>query len=148
MILFLGILLLDFFISLKVGLMIGYLASVLWIILSAILGIALLRLSPYALISNFQTFDFGQFDIRDLHNASMAYIGGSILLIVPGVLTDAIGVALFIYILYLHLFATMRPKSQRRDYKSDLNEKEGENDVIDVEIVDEPCVGDSTRRSD
>jgi UPF0716 family protein affecting phage T7 exclusion len=132
MLLFVLLVMADFFISLKVGIEIGYLASVVWIVSSAIVGIVLLRLSPYALISNFQSFNFGEFDIRDVHNASMAYLLGAVLLIVPGVLSDFAGIALLAYTLYLHLFAKMRHNERK-----DREKFEGVDNVIDVEIVDE-----------
>ncbi len=125
----------ELFVSLRVGIAIGFGWSVIWILSTMIIGALLLRLSPYALISNFQSFNFGQFDIRDVHNASMAYLLGAILLIIPGVLTDLIGVGLLAYTLYLHISATIRPKQESRTYDP-FNK--GDNDVIDVEIIDEP----------
>jgi len=133
----------ELFVSLRVGIAIGFGWSVVWILATMIVGGLLLRLSPYALMNNFQTFNFGQFDIRDVHNASMAYLLGAILLIVPGVLTDLIGVALLGYTLYLHLFATIRPK--RNLYREPFENHEGEHDVIDVEILDEPDRRDADR---
>ena len=148
MILFLAFVMLDFFVSLRVGISIGYLASVAWIVLSALLGGVLLRLSPYALINNFQTFNFGKFSLRDMHNAGMAYLGGSILLIIPGVLSDLLGVSLFAYLLYLHLFATIRPEKANGGHDACGSQNiKGEYDVIDVEIVDEPGRGDNNRGS-
>ena len=134
----------ELFVSLKVGIAIGYGWSVVWILATMVIGGLLLRLSPYALMSNFQTFNFGQFDLRDVHNASMAYLLGAILLIVPGVLTDLIGIGLLAYTLYLHTFATIRPKQKPQNY--DPFDK-GEEDVIDVEIIDGPDHRDSDRRS-
>ncbi len=125
----------ELFVSLKVGIVIGFGWSVVWILSTMVLGGLLLRLSPYALMSNFQSFNFGRFDVRDVHNASIAYLLGAILLIVPGVLTDLLGVGLLLYTLYLHMFATMRPTRQE-PYKDHFTD-EGEPHVIDVEIVDE-----------
>jgi UPF0716 family protein affecting phage T7 exclusion len=133
----------ELFVSLKVGITIGFGWSVVWILATMVIGGLLLRLSPYALISNFQTFNFGRFDVRDVQNASMAYLLGSILLIVPGVLTDLIGLGLLAYTLYLHMFATIRPKRNPQHYDP-FNK--GEEDVIDVEIVDEPDRRESDRR--
>ncbi len=125
----------ELFVSLRVGIAIGFGWSVVWILSTMILGGLLLRLSPYALMNNFQTFNFGRFDVRDVHNASMAYLLGAILLIIPGVLTDLLGLALLGYTLYLHLFATIRPKSKTNHF--DPFAQEGDTDVIDVEIIDE-----------
>lgn len=135
MLLILIFLMADFFVSLKVGIEIGYLNSVLWIIGSAILGGFLLRLSPYALMSSFQSFSFGEFDIQDVQNAAMAYLLGAILLIIPGVLSDAIGLGLVLFSLYLHLFAKIRPRKYNNFQH--FNQKQGENnEIIDVEVID------------
>ncbi len=133
--LFLIFLMTDFFVSLKVGIEIGYLNSVLWIIGSAILGGILLRLSPYALMSSFQSLSFGEFDIHDVQNASLSYLIGSILLIIPGVLSDTIGLGLVMFSLYLHLFAKIRPKKYNNFQNFNQNQGE-ENEIIDVEIID------------
>lgn len=125
----------DFFVSLKVGIEIGYLNSVLWIVGSSILGIVLFRLSPYTLMSSLESFSFGEFDILDVQNATISYLVGAILLIIPGVLSDFIGLVLVMYSLYLHLFAKIRPR--RYDNFQSFNQNEGEeNEIIDVEIID------------
>ena len=131
----------ELFVSLKVGIVIGFGWSVFWILSTMILGALLLRLSPYALWSNFQTFNFGHFDINDLQGASMAYMIAAILLIIPGVLSDILGAGLLIYTLYLHLFARIKNK-QKRSLDPFY---EGENNVIDVEIIDESDRNDSDR---
>ena len=135
----------ELFVSLKVGLIIGFGWSVVWIVVSSIIGVLLLRLSPYALWSNFQSFNFGNFDIQDVHNASIAYLIGSILLIIPGVLTDILGVALLLYVLYLHLFARIKPSIKQEN--NNFKQQEGETDVIDVKIIDERSSIDSNRSS-
>ena len=135
MLLILIFLMADFFVSLKVGIEIGYLNSILWIIGSAILGGILLRLSPYALMSSLQNFSFGEFDIYDVQNASLSYLIGSILLIIPGVLSDIIGLVLVMFSLYLHLFAKIRPRKYNNF--QNFNQNKGEdNEIIDVEIID------------
>ncbi|WP_292657419.1 FxsA family protein [Nitratifractor sp.] len=134
----------ELFVSLKVGIAIGFGWSVVWILSTMAIGGILLRLSPYALWNNFQTFNFGRFDVRNVHNASMAYLMGAILLIIPGVLTDLIGAGLLLYTLYLHLFARIRPTPHNKAYDPF---SEGDNNVIDVEIIDELDRGDSDRRS-
>ena len=132
----------ELFVSLKVGTVIGFGWSVVWILSTMFLGALLLKFSPYALINNFQTFNFGRFDVRDVHNASMAYLLGSVLLILPGVLSDLLGAGLLLYTLYLHLFAKIRPNPKQQTYDP-FNK--GEEDVIDVEIIDEPDRRDPDR---
>jgi len=131
----------ELFVSLKVGISIGFARSVVWILSTMLFGGILLRLSPYALMNNFQTFNFGRFDLRDVQNASISYLFGAVLLIVPGVLTDGIGVLLLCYTLCLHLFAKIRPARPERHDPFD----KGEENVIDVEIIDDADCRDADR---
>jgi UPF0716 family protein affecting phage T7 exclusion len=123
---------LELFVSMKVGDMIGFLPSVLWILLTMIAGSTLLRLSPYTFMGNMMSMQMGKLDLRSANNASMSYLMGSIMLIIPGVITDVIGLLMLLYTLYLQLLAKMRPQQPRNDIQT-----KGDSDVIDVEIIDE-----------
>ena len=136
---FVGLFFGELLASLKVGLLIGFGWSVVWIIASALTGTLLIRLSPYALMHAFNTMSFQGFDPRSMHNVALAYLFGAILLIVPGVLSDGIGAVLLLYALYLRLFGRMRTTTQ--------NPTQGDNDVIDVEIIhDNDCDKFDTER--
>ncbi len=127
----LGLLLGELLVSLKVGMVIGYGWSVVWIVGSGALGWLLIKLSPYALMHAFNTMNLDNLStMRNAQNAALAYLFAAVLLIIPGVLTDAIGVLMLLYALYLRLFATMQTTNQN-PYN------QGDNDVIDVEIIDE-----------
>jgi UPF0716 family protein affecting phage T7 exclusion len=126
---FVGLFFGELLVSLKVGLTIGFGWSVIWIIGSAMLGGLLIRLSPYALMQTFNTMNLSDFDVRNAHNAALSYLFAAILLLVPGVVTDGLGLVMLLYTIYLRLFATMRPNNPHTH--------KGDNDVIDVEIVDE-----------
>ncbi|NPA50733.1 MAG: FxsA family protein [Epsilonproteobacteria bacterium] len=117
----------EFLVSLKVGMIIGFGWSVVWIVATSIIGALLLKFSPYAIMDNLQHIGFKNFDLRNAQNAIFAYIFGAIFLIIPGVLSDILGIFLLLYSFYLRLFAKMPP---------DLKNK-GDMDVIDVEIIDE-----------
>jgi len=123
---------LELFVSMKVGDIIGFVPSVLWILLTMIAGSTLLRLSPYTFMGNVMSVQMGKLDLRSANNASMSYLLGAILLIIPGVITDVLAVLLLLYTLYLRLLAKMRPQQQNK-YK----QTKGDSDVIDVEIIDE-----------
>jgi 2-isopropylmalate synthase/UPF0716 protein FxsA len=97
-----------------------------------IAGSTLLRLSPYTFMGNMMSMQMGKLDLRSANNASMSYLMGSIMLIIPGVITDVIGLLMLLYTLYLQLLAKMRPQQPRNDIQT-----KGDNDVIDVEIIDE-----------
>ena len=123
---------LELFISMMVGDKIGFGSSVLWIMSTMVLGIMLLRLSPYAFMGNIKSVQMGKIDLQSANNASMSYLMGSILLIIPGVIGDGMGVLMLLYTLYLHLLAKIRPQQQQK-----YNNQQGEDDVIDVEIISE-----------
>ncbi len=122
----------ELFVSMKVGDIIGFLPSVLWILGTMIIGGLLLRFSPYAFMGNVMSVQMGKLDPKSANALSMSYLLGSILLIVPGVITDFFGVGFLLYALYLHLLAKIRPQ-QHNTYA----DKKGDDDVIDVEIIDE-----------
>jgi 2-isopropylmalate synthase/UPF0716 protein FxsA len=126
---FIGLFFGELLASLKVGLVIGFGGSVIWIAGSALLGGLLIRLSPYALMQTFNTMNLSGFDVRNAHNAALSYLFAAILLLVPGVLTDGLGLVMLLYTIYLRLFATMRPTNPYT--------QKGDDDVIDVEIIDE-----------
>jgi UPF0716 family protein affecting phage T7 exclusion len=73
----------------------------------------------------------GKLNLKKFQDASMAYFVGAILLIIPGVLSDFMGVAALGYTLYLQFIAKITPE-QTNNYT-----QKGDNDVIDVEIIDE-----------
>ena len=120
----------ELYLSLKVGEMIGFWWSLLWIIMAMALGIFLLKRSPMALAQNFGHFALQKGDIKAFENASMTYFAAAILLIIPGVFNDILAFVALLYGLYLHLSATMKP-DRRED-----NHKNHEEEIIDVEVID------------
>ena len=125
-------LLLELYLSLTVGEQIGFIWSAIWIVVTMIIGIQLLRLSPFAVMGNLDAVTRGKLSLEGFHSASSAYLVGAILLIIPGVLTDFLGVLALLFTLYLQFVAKMTP--EQTSYKS---KRQGEDDVIDVEIIDE-----------
>lgn len=124
-------LLLELYLSLSVGEAIGFLWSVIWIVVTMIVGVQLLRLSPFAVMGNLQSVKMGKLSLKAFENASTAYFIGAILLIIPGVLSDMLGVLAMCYTLYLHFVAKITPE------QTNFKHKQGEDDVIDVEVIDE-----------
>ena len=122
--------LLELYLSLKTGETIGFFWSVVWIVLTFLLGLILLKRSPNTILSNMQAVQMGKLNIEKFNNASISYFVGSILLIIPGVLSDFLGIVAFGYTFYLQFIAKITPQ-QSNNYR-----KKGDEDVIDVEIVD------------
>ncbi len=120
----------ELYLSLSVVEELGAGWSVLWIVGTIFIGIKLLKSSQYAIEGGMKNVSKGKLDIQSFQNASMAYLLGSILLLIPGILSDTFGVMALIYTLYLQFIAKVTPE------KPNFNEK-GDNDVIDVEIISE-----------
>ena len=88
--------LLELFVLIQVGSVIGAGWTVLLVILSAVLGVAVMRRQGMAALADLQS---GMEDLRDpvrpIAHGVLIMLAG-LLLIVPGFLTDAVGVALLI----------------------------------------------------
>jgi UPF0716 family protein affecting phage T7 exclusion len=128
---------LELYLSLKTGESIGFFWSVVWIVLSAVIGATLLKNSPLAVMGNMQAMQKGKLNIKKFQDASMSYFMGSIFLMIPGVLSDFFGVIALGYTLYLQFIAKITPE------QTNFNQKQGDNDVIDVEIIDEHTADNS-----
>jgi len=124
--------LIELYLSLKTGENIGFLWSVIWIMGSFMLGMALLQKSQHTMLGNMQSMKMGKLDIRGFQNVSMAYFVGAILLIIPGVFSDLLGLLALGYTVYLQFVAKITPEHTKNNFK-----KQGDDNVIDVEIIDE-----------
>ena len=122
---------LELYLSLKTGETIGFFWSVVWIVLSALLGMTLLKNSPLAVMGNMQAMQKGKLNIKKFQDASMSYFIGSIMLIIPGVLSDFLGIVSLAYTFYLQFVAKITPE------QTNFNQNKGDDNVIDVEIIDE-----------
>lgn len=127
--------LLELYLSLKTGETIGFFWSVVWIMVSGIIGMILLQNSPHAIVGQMQSVQKGKLNIKKFQDASMAYFIGSILLIIPGVLSDLMGVFALGYTLYLQFVAKITP--EQTNFKNNHQNIKGDDNVIDVEIIDE-----------
>jgi len=140
MIFILGYFILELLFSIKFGMSIGFGWSVVWVVGTSILGGILLKLSPYAIADSFNKIAFEHFDIVSAQNAALSYVLGAILLIIPGILSDFLGIALLLYTLYLRLFAKMPQRNEN------IYQKKGDDDVIDVEIIESSSCDDSSSK--
>jgi len=126
--------LIELYLSLKTGESIGFFWSVMWIMASGIIGVILLQNSPHAIMGQMQSVQRGKLDLKKFQDASMAYFIGSILLIVPGVFSDFLGLFALGYTLYLQFIAKITP--EQTNFQNNQQNK-GDDNVIDVEIIDE-----------
>ena len=123
--------LLELYLSLKTGETIGFFWSVVWIITTAVVGMILLQNSPHAIMGQMQSVQRGKLNLQKFQDASMAYFIGSILLIIPGVFSDFLGLFALAYTLYLQFIAKITPE------QTNFKTHKGDDNVIDVEIIDE-----------
>ncbi|RLA67610.1 MAG: FxsA family protein [Epsilonproteobacteria bacterium] len=121
----------ELYLSLKTGENIGFLWSVVWIVLSFSLGMFLLKSSSHTMLANMQAMKQGKLDAKTFQNASMSYFLAAVLLMIPGVFSDFLGLLALLYTLYLQLVVKITPE-QTNTYT-----KQGDEHVIDVEIIDE-----------
>ena len=124
-------LMLELYLSLYVGERIGFMGSAIWIVVSMIIGIRLLQSSPLTLMGNLNAVSRGKLSMESFQNASTAYLVGALLLIIPGVLSDILGVLSLAYTMYLRFVAKITPEQTK------FHGNKGDDDVIDVEIIDE-----------
>jgi len=125
------ILLLELFLSLKIGENIGFMWSVLWIVASMMFGFRLLRLSSLSMMGNLNSVRLGKLSMQNFKNASTSYLAAAILFIIPGVLSDFLGLIALFYTFYLQFIARISPEQTNNNFK-----KQGNENVIDVEIID------------
>ncbi len=138
MLLLVGYFIIELLASIKLGIAIGFGWSVIWVLATSFLGVVLLRLSPYAVMDSFNQIAFKKFNVIDAQNAAISYILGAILLIIPGVFSDILGLLLFGYTIYLRMFAKIAPEYENSKYNK------GDDDVIDVEIIDSTTSDNTT----
>jgi len=123
--------LLELYLSLYVGERIGFWWSVIWIMATMMIGIRLLQNTPFTLMGHISNVSRGKLSLQEFQNASTAYLLGATLLIIPGVLTDILGVLALAYTMYLRFVAKITPEQTK------FNQNKGDDNVIDVEIIDE-----------
>ena len=134
MIYILSYFILELFFSLKVGSSIGFLWSIIWIVVTFIVGMSLIQNAHTNIKSNMASLKEGKLNMKSFHDSATSYFLGAILLIVPGVFSDILGGIALLYTFYLQLGGTIS-SSKNKTNINNLN-KQGDDDVIDVEIIE------------
>ncbi len=130
-------------ISSSISSAIGGLWTFFEIILSAVIGILLLQNFKYALSENMMDLARGNITQQDFMRLNVFTALGAVLLIIPGFFTDIIGVFLqfeFFALLLAKKFLKKGSKKDQNDpfeYTEFKYQNKGDEDVIDVEIIDD-----------
>ncbi|WP_456323134.1 FxsA family protein [Hydrogenimonas sp.] len=136
MIYFLLYLFLEIFVSVEISSAIGPFWTFVEVIGSAIAGLLLLTNFRYTFFENMQAVMEGRITPESFQKQNMASLIGAILLIVPGFLTDIVGLALQ-FGLFANIVANRLAKRGRKNENIQTTPfQEGESDVIDVEIIE------------
>ncbi len=141
MIYFLVYLFLEIFVSVEISAAIGPFWTFVEVIASALAGLLLLTNFRYTFSENMRAMMAGEITPESFQKQNLAALVGAILLIVPGFFTDIVGLLLQFGIFSGFIARRLlRKEGYRRGKESEFEKefKEGECDVIDVEIVDHP----------
>jgi UPF0716 protein FxsA len=136
MLYFLAYLFFEVIISVNISSYIGGFATFLEILLSALIGISILINFRKTLVENMTAVSYNCIDLQQFQRLNLFTLFGAILLIIPGFLTDIIGVLMQFSVFTSMLVNRYNVKSgtcNTQDYKQDNLKKDS--DVIDVEII-------------
>ncbi len=136
MIYFLIYLFLEVIISVKISSSIGGLITFFEIVVSAFVGILILINFRKTVFENISVVSYNFIDLEELQRLNLFTLFGAIFLIVPGFLTDILGILMQFSTLMSILVNRYNVKSGNcnRNYNNTNNLKK-DSDVIDVEII-------------
>lgn len=134
MIYFIVYLFLEVIVSVNIASALGGFLTFLEIIFSAFLGFVILVNFRETLSENFRALSRNAIDIQQFQSLNLFTIIGAFLLIIPGFLTDIIGILLQ-FSVFTSMLVNHFAKSNKTNFKQ--NNKQKDSDVIDVEIVDD-----------
>ena len=129
---------LEVMISVNLSSQIGGLNTFLELLLSAFVGFVLLVNFRATLMENMQAFSMQKIDVQEFQRLNIFAVLGAVLLILPGFLTDIIGVLLQFSVITKMLVNRFTAKSTNQKntrYTHTQIHEEKDDDVIDVEII-------------
>lgn len=135
MIYFVVYLFLEVLISVNISSYIGGFMTFFEIVLSAFIGIAILVNFRKTLAQNMTAVSYNCIDLKQFQSLNLFTIFGAILLILPGFLTDFIGILMQFSVFTTMLVNRYHVKSGSCKTKHETNNIKKDLDVIDVEII-------------
>jgi len=134
MIYFLVYLFLEVIVSVNISSAIGGFGTFIEILLSAFYGFVILSNFRNTLMQNLMAVSYKQIDLYEFERLNLFTIIGAILLIIPGFLTDIIGLLLQFSVFTSMLVNKYGVKNKQEEFDKFCNEEN--DDVIDVEIIE------------
>ena len=139
MIYFIVYLFLEVLISVKISSAIGGIATFIEIMLSAFIGLSILVNFRKTLVENMSAVSLHCIDLEQFERLNLFTLFGAILLIVPGFLTDILGILMQFGVFTSMIVNRYNVKSGNcnTDFSvnSETNRNKKDSDVIDVEII-------------
>ncbi|MEA3330827.1 MAG: FxsA family protein [Campylobacterota bacterium] len=135
MLYFLVYLFLEVLVSVNISSYLGGLMTFFEIVFSAFFGIAILINFRKTLAENMHAVSYNCIDLQQFQSLNLFTILGGILLIIPGFLTDIVGVLMQFSVFTTMLVNRYHVKSGNCKTKFEKNNITKESDVIDVEII-------------
>ena len=127
---------LEVLISVNISSQIGGLATFFEIMASAFLGLSILVNFRKTLVENFQAVSYNCIDLEQFQRLNLFTLFGAILLIVPGFLTDIMGILMQFSVFTSMLVNRYNVKSGNCNTSyGEQNNLKKDSDVIDVEII-------------
>ncbi len=137
MIYFLVYLFLEVLVSVQISSAIGGLATFLEILATAFIGISILVNFRKNLIENMTAVSYNCIDLEQFQKLNLFTLIGAILLIVPGFLTDILGILMQFGVFTSMIVNRYNVKSGKCNSSfEDQNNITKDADVIDVEIIE------------
>jgi len=137
MLYFIVYLFLEVMVSVNLASRIGGFYTFLELIFSALAGVILLVNFRSTLTENMQAFSMQKIDVEEFQRLNLFAIAGAMLLILPGFLTDIIGLLLQFSVITKMLVNRFKAKStfENKTYTHTQIHEEKDDNVIDVEII-------------
>lgn len=136
MLYFLLYLFLEVLLSVNISSAIGGLATFFEIIFTALIGIAILINFRKTLVENMSAVSYNCIDLEQFQRLNLFTLFGAILLIIPGFLTDIIGILMQFSVFTSMLVNRYNVKSGScKTQNNKYNNLTKDSDVIDVEII-------------
>ncbi|MBA1432907.1 MAG: FxsA family protein [Epsilonproteobacteria bacterium] len=138
MLYFILYLFLEVLVSVQISSAIGGLATFFEILLSAFVGISILVNFRKTLVENMTAVSYNCIDLEEFQRLNLFTLIGAILLIIPGFLTDIIGILLQFSAFTSMIVNRYNVKSEKcnTSFEDENRNIQKDSDVIDVEIIE------------